>query len=219
MSAQLRCTGITGTIGITGIQGKRGPTGNTGITGPVGPYGHIGAQGITGITGIIGTYGPTGPTGSTGPTGPIGVIGIAGLTGAFLGANLGRDKIPKKLLNIDDKGFQGNVILPTFLKQKDTTIVQVYRRDSKNRTKNGEFTGVSNMIQAADFLTGLILSFADVYRKTLMGAEKHKNIYRKALLSKCPGIAEKCKIKTNYYWPNFEYQKINVFYWKKSLPR
>lgn len=63
----------------------------------------------------------------------------------------------KKLLNIDDKGFRGNVILPIFLKQKDATVVQVYRRDSKKRTKNGEFTGVSNMIQAADFLTGLIL--------------------------------------------------------------
>lgn len=125
----------------------------------------------------------------------------------------------KKLLNIDDKGFQGNVILPTFLKQKDANIVQVYRRDSKNRTKNGEFTGVSNMIQAADFLTGLILSFADVHRKTLIGGEKHKNIYRKALLSKCPGIAEKCKMKANYYWPSFEYQKKNVFYWKKNLPR
>lgn len=123
----------------------------------------------------------------------------------------------KKLLNIDDKGFQGNVILPNFLKQKDTTIVQVYRRDSKKRTKSGEFTGVSNMIQAADFLTGLILSFADVHRKILIGVEKHKNIYRKALLSKCPGIDEKCKIKTNYYWPNFEYQKINVFYWKNKI--
>ena len=123
----------------------------------------------------------------------------------------------KKLLNIDDKGFQGNVILPIFLKQKDTTIVQVYRRDSKKRTKNGEFTGVSNMIQVTDFLTGLILSFADTHRKILTGVEKHKNIYRKALLSKCPGIVEKCKIKTNYYWPNFEYQKINVFYWKNKI--
>src|SRR3989344_4650651 len=89
----------------------------------------------------------------------------------------------KKLLNIDDKGFKGNVILPEFLKQKDPNIVKVYRRDSKNRAKDTLFTGVSNMIQCADFLTGLILSFADVYRKSLMGAEKHKNIYRKALLT------------------------------------
>jgi hypothetical protein len=49
----------------------------------------------------------------------------------------------KKLLNIDDKGFRGNVILPQFLKQKDQSIVQVYRRDSKNRTKVKLFTGVS----------------------------------------------------------------------------
>lgn len=122
----------------------------------------------------------------------------------------------KKLLNIDDKGFRGNVILPIFLKQKDPTVVQVYRRDSRKRAKDRQFTGVSNMIQLADFLTGLILSFADVHRKTLIGAEKHKNIYRKALLSKCPGILEKCKEKTNYYWPNFDYQKINVFYWRNK---
>lgn len=122
----------------------------------------------------------------------------------------------KKLLNIDDKGFRGNVILPTFLKQKDTTVVQVYRRDSRKRSKDKEFTGVSNMIQLADFLTGLILSFADVHRKTLAGTEKHKNIYRKALLSKCPGILAKCKDKANYYWPSYSYQKINIFYWRNN---
>lgn len=122
----------------------------------------------------------------------------------------------KKLLNIDDKGFQGNVVLPQFLKQKDVTVVQVYRRDSRKRTKEGEFTGVSNMIQTADFLTGLILSFADIHRRHLAGAEKHKNIYRKAILSKCPSIVAKCKTKANYYWPSFEYQKINVFYWKNK---
>lgn len=122
----------------------------------------------------------------------------------------------KKLLIIDDKGFRGNVILPTFMKQKDATVVQVFRRDSKKRIKKGEFTGVSNMIQLADFLTGLILSFADVHRKILTGAEKHKNIYRKALLSKCPGLVAKLKAKTNYYWPGFEYQKINVFYWRNK---
>jgi len=122
----------------------------------------------------------------------------------------------KKLLNIDDKGFKGNVILPKFLKQKDKTIVQVYRRDSGKRTKGREFTGVSDMIQLADFLTGLILSFADIHRKSTAGAEKHKNIYRKAILSKCPGLATKCKTKTNYYWPGFDYQKINVFYWRNK---
>ncbi len=120
----------------------------------------------------------------------------------------------KKLLNIDDKGFRGNIILPAFLKQKDSSVIQVYRRDSKKRTKTGLFTGVSNMIQTADFLTGLILSFADVHRKIPSGAEKHKNIYRKALLSRCRGIRIKCIAKANYYWPNYNYQKINVFYWK-----
>ncbi len=39
----------------------------------------------------------------------------------------------KKLLNIDDKGFKGNVILPKFLKAKDSAVVRVYRRDSKQR--------------------------------------------------------------------------------------
>jgi len=122
----------------------------------------------------------------------------------------------KKLLNIDDKGFKGNVILPQFLKQKDQSIVQVYRRDSKNRTKGQLFTGVSNMIQCADFLTGIILSFADIYRKTTLSSEKHKNIYRKTLLSKCPNLETKCKSKLNYYWPSFSYQKINVFYRKNK---
>ena len=122
----------------------------------------------------------------------------------------------KKLLNIDDKGFKGNVILPEFLKQKDPNIVKVYRRDSKNRAKDTLFTGVSNMIQCADFLTGLILSFADVYRKSSTSAEKHKNIYRKAILSKCPNLEVKCHAKRNYYWPSFSYQKINVFYWKNK---
>ena len=71
----------------------------------------------------------------------------------------------KKLLNIDDKGFKGNVILPLFLKTKDSNIVQVYRRDSQRRDKNGNFTGVSNLIQLSDFLTGVILSLADKRRK------------------------------------------------------
>jgi len=122
----------------------------------------------------------------------------------------------RKLLNIDDKGFRGNVILPHFLKQKDKNVVQVYRRDSKDRNKKGFFTGVSNMIQGADFLTGLILSFADVHRISGTSAEKHKNIYLKAILSRCPNLEVKCKAKLNYYWPNFSYQKINVFYWKNK---
>lgn len=119
----------------------------------------------------------------------------------------------KKLLNIDNKGFRGNVILPKFLKSKDPTITQVYRRDSKKRSKNGNFTGVSNMIQLADFLTGVILSLADTKRKKNSQADKHKNIYRKTLLSKCPNMQKKLVEKRNYYWPNFQYQKINVFYW------
>lgn len=122
----------------------------------------------------------------------------------------------KKLLNIDDKGFKGNVILPQFLKQKDPSIVQVYRRDSKKRTRDKQFTGVSNMVQCADFLTGLILSLADTQRTASPKAEKHKNIYRKALLSKCKNLDAKCKTKDNYYWPSFEYQKINVFYWRNK---
>ena len=44
-------------------------------------------------------------------------------------------------------------------------VQQVYRRDSKNRAKDKLFTGVSNMIQCADFFTGLILVF---YWKTKM---------------------------------------------------
>lgn len=125
----------------------------------------------------------------------------------------------RKLLNIDDKGFKGNIVLPTFLKLKDPTVVNVYRRDSSRRTRGGTFTGVSNMIQLADFLTGLVLSFADVNRKRAAGAEKHKNIYRKALVSKCSEIEVKCRNKANYYWPNYDNQKINVFYWKKKMPR
>lgn len=120
----------------------------------------------------------------------------------------------KKLLNIDDKGFKGNVVLPRFLKVKDVAVIQVYRRDSKRRNKKGFFTGVSNMIQFADFFTGVILSLADKSRKTTKKAEKHKNIYRKTLLSKCPNLQKKLEFKENYYWPNFQYQKINVFYWK-----
>lgn len=124
-----------------------------------------------------------------------------------------------KLLNIDDKGFRGNVLLPKFLKQKDSTVVQVYRRSSSKRTKRELFTGVSNMIQVCDFLTGIILSFADLDRKADSASRKHKNIYRKAILSKCWGIKTKCESKLNYYWPNFNNQKINVFYWKnKNAP-
>lgn len=122
----------------------------------------------------------------------------------------------KKLLNIDDKGFQGNVVLPQFLKNKDNSITQVFRRDSKKRTKDGHFTGVSNMIQFSDFLTGIILSFADRDTKRTTMSKKHKNIYRKALLSKCPNISVKLNRKENYYWPSFTYQKINVFYWKQK---
>jgi len=122
----------------------------------------------------------------------------------------------RKLLNIDDKGFQGNVILPKFLKVKDATIVDVYRRDSKKRTQDGSFTGVSNLIQCADFLTGLILSFADTDRIVDSQSVKHRNIYRKSLLSRCKNIRLKCESKENYYWPGFSYQKVNVFYWKNK---
>lgn len=126
----------------------------------------------------------------------------------------------KKLLNLDDKGFKGNIILPNFLKKKDKSIVAVYRRDSQKRANKGLFTGVSNMIQLSDFLTGLILSFADITRKRNIASEKHKNIYRKALLSKCKNLQVKCLTKENYYWPSFIYQKINIFYWKnKKMPR
>jgi hypothetical protein len=125
----------------------------------------------------------------------------------------------KKLLNIDDKGFKGNVILPKFLKLKDKSIVNVYRRSSSKRTRNGLFTGVSNMVQLSDFLTGLILSFADPDRPKNEGAKKHKNIYRKALMSKCRGIKTRCETKKSYYWPNFTFQKINIFYWRnKNAP-
>lgn len=125
----------------------------------------------------------------------------------------------KKLLNVDDKGFRGNVVLPKFLKRKDSSVVNVYRRSSNKRNKDGLFTGVSNMIQLCDFITGLILSFADIKRLKNDGAKKHKNIYRRALISRCRGIKTKCELKENYYWPNFGYQKINVFYWKnKNAP-
>lgn len=125
----------------------------------------------------------------------------------------------KKLLNIDDKGFRGNVVLPKFLKQKDSSVVNVYRRSSSKRTKDDLFTGVSNMIQLCDFMTGLILSFADTKRFKDDGAKKHKNIYRKALMSRCRGLKAKCELKLNYYWPSFSYQKINIFYWKnKNAP-
>src|SRR3989344_4954082 len=120
----------------------------------------------------------------------------------------------KKLLNVDDKGFRGNVILPEYLKKKDNSVVNVYRRDSQKRSKSGIFTGVSNMIQLADFLTGVILSYADLKRNMVGRTEKHKNIYRKALLSKCPGLQDKLKKKSNYYWPSFDFQKLNVFYWR-----
>ena len=123
----------------------------------------------------------------------------------------------KKLLNIDDKGFKGNVILPTYLKNRESdTITQVFRRNSKRRRRDGHFTGVSNMIQLADFLTGIILSYADKFREKSKKAEKHKNIYRKALLSKCKSIQNKLNQKASYYWPSFSYQKVNVFYWKQK---
>jgi len=120
----------------------------------------------------------------------------------------------KKLLNVDDKGFRGNVILPKFLKKKDKSIVNVYRRNSKKRKRDTSFTGVSSMIQVADFLTGTILSFADKKRPKTVKSDKHKNIYRKAILSNCKNLREKCEQKLNYYWPSFDFQKINIFYWK-----
>lgn len=122
----------------------------------------------------------------------------------------------KKLLNLDDKGFRGNQILPRFLKEKDPTIVKVYRRDSAKRDKDGYFTGVSQMIQLADFLTGIIISYTDDRKELDRDARKHKNIYRKALMSKCKTILQKCRSKQNYYWPNFQFQKINIFYWRKN---
>lgn len=122
----------------------------------------------------------------------------------------------KKLLNLDHKPFKGNVILPKFIRKKNKTVVAVYRRDSAKRNNQGKFTGVAEILQLCDFLTGLILSIADVDRVEAPSERSEKNIYRKALLSRCRGMKSKLLGKANYYWPNFTYQKINVFYWKSK---
>lgn len=122
----------------------------------------------------------------------------------------------KKLLNLDHKPFKGNVLLPKFIKKKDNTVVAVYRRDSAKRNKQGKFSGVAEMLQLCDFLTGCILSIADVERIEIPTEKSEKNIYRKTLLSKCRGLKIKLLNKANYYWPNFTYQKINVFYWRSK---
>lgn len=120
----------------------------------------------------------------------------------------------KKLLNLDHKPFRGNVILPKFIKGKDSSVVAVYRRDSSRRNNKGKYTGVAEMLQLCDFLTGVILSIADVNRQESPSDKSEKNIYRKTLLSKCRGLKAKLLNKANYYWPNFSTQKINVFYWR-----
>lgn len=120
----------------------------------------------------------------------------------------------KKLLNLDHKPFKGNMILPKFIKNKDDTVVALYRRDSAKRNNKGKFTGVAEMLQVCDFLTGVILSVADVARVESLQEKAEKNIYRKTLLSKCRGLKTKLLAKTNYYWPSFTNQKINVFYWR-----
>lgn len=122
----------------------------------------------------------------------------------------------KKLLNLDHKPFKGNVILPKFIKKKDESVVAVYRRDSARRNNKDKFTGVSEMLQLCDFLTGLVLSVADVYRQESPSEKSEKNIYRKTVLSKCRGLKTKLLKKENYYWPSFTKQKINIFYWKSK---
>lgn len=120
----------------------------------------------------------------------------------------------KKLLNLDHKPFRGNTILPKFLRRKDPSVVAVYRRDSSKISKNGKFTGVAEMLQLSDFLTGTILSIADPNRKESSEQKHVKNIYRKAIISRCRGLQTRLKNKQHFYWPNFSNQKINVFYWK-----
>lgn len=121
----------------------------------------------------------------------------------------------KKLLSLDHKPFEGNIILPSFLKRKDKTVVGVYRRDSAKRNKEGKFNGVSILLQCADFLPGVILSLADTERVETKDEKHVKNIYRKTILSKCLLMKEKLLRKENYYYQSFSKQKINIFYWKK----
>lgn len=122
----------------------------------------------------------------------------------------------KKLLNLDHKPFKGNVILPSFLKKKDHTVVEVLRRDSAKRNKEGKFNGVSLLLQYTDFLTGTILSMADTKRKEKSDEKHVKNIYRKTILSKCLTMKEALLRRENYYYPSFRNQKINIFYWKRK---
>jgi hypothetical protein len=121
----------------------------------------------------------------------------------------------QKLVNIDEKGFKGNTIFPNYLKNQDKTIINVYRRNSKVRTKNGLFTGISNMIQLTDFLTGIILSLVDSERVN-SNSEKHKNIYRKAIISKCKKMKKKMDSQEHCYWPSSKNRKLFIFRPKKN---
>lgn len=122
----------------------------------------------------------------------------------------------KKLLNLDHKPFKGHIILRSFLRKKDKSIVEIYRRDSAKKNKNGKFNGVSLMLQLTDFLTGTILSIADTKRKETTDEKHAKNIYRKTILSKCVFMKDFLLRKDNYYYPSFRSQKINIFYWKRK---
>jgi len=122
----------------------------------------------------------------------------------------------KKLLNLDHKPFRGNMILRPFLKKKDSSVVEVYRKDSAKKNKKGQFDGISQMLQLTDFLTGTIVSIADTKRKEKTDEKHAKNIYRKTILSKCVLMKEALLRRENYYYPSFRNQKINIFYWKKK---
>ena len=122
----------------------------------------------------------------------------------------------KMILNYDQKSFVISGKMKEFLQTQVPSLVEANPKDSKEKLRNGEFTDMALMIQLADLFTGIITSF--LYPDDDQ-SNKFKKIYRKALLSHCPGLIRALRGKTHFYHPSWSDQKISIFYSNKLMPK
>lgn len=126
-----------------------------------------------------------------------------------------------KTCYIDNKSHTGRNFLERSIKGYDPDISQFKMIDSKELTRENDFTGNAELVQMSDFLTGIIISLCKQEPTEVALNEpgnKNKKIYRKRFLvrtdEKERAFKRNSEVKKNIYYPNYKKRKIDILYWK-----